>query len=69
MSSVAPVFRNEAWLSVCGAQQLVLIWDYIGDPLADSLTSCKPNPVLEASFSDRSWSVGTLSLPLFGDFA
>ena len=49
-------------------QQLWLLGDFHGIPLFNNSVECKPVPVLEDSFGDKRWPVGTLSPSLFGDF-
>ena len=50
---------------------LVIVLGCLGipvGPLANNSIKCNSILVLEASFGDTRWLVGTLSPPLFGDF-
>lgn len=73
MSCIDVDFSNEALPSVCREQLtisatawviLLVPWDFFFFFFCQ-LIKCKPILVLETLFSDKIWTVGALSLPLF----
>lgn len=69
MSCVGVVFIKVHvwWIAIVGEQSIVLsttwmVWAFLWDHLGGQLSGCKPALLLKASFSDKSWLFGTMSL-------